>query len=180
MGLASQLAAQGGAPQAPQQQYQQQAQQPQQQGWLGAPPAGGGVAPQPYGAPQPYAAPAQPYGTPAAPAQYGAAPQAGMGSVIAAKLAKIVAANQLQAFYPPDKLQAVAARVSGAVDFHALAARCVVNMGGFGSLFNILFRLWISPGPDSTFLPACIVLFMHFCSCVVANLHLPVHACLCV
>jgi hypothetical protein len=46
-----------------------------------------------------------------------------MASVVGAKLAKIVAANQLQAFYPPDKLAALTVRVSQRVDFHALAAR---------------------------------------------------------
>lgn len=50
---------------------------------------------------------------------------AGMASVVAAKLAKIVAANQLQAFYPPDKLAALTARVMQRVDFHSLAARWV-------------------------------------------------------
>lgn len=49
--------------------------------------------------------------------------QQGMASVVAAKLAKIVAANQLQAFYPPDKLAALTARVMQRVDFHSLAAR---------------------------------------------------------
>jgi len=47
-----------------------------------------------------------------------------MFSVVSAKLSKIAAANQLSAFYPPDKLQAVAARLVQSVDFHALAARC--------------------------------------------------------
>jgi hypothetical protein len=46
-----------------------------------------------------------------------------MQSVVAAKLAKIVSVNQLGAFYPPDRLQAVTARVTQSVDFHALAAR---------------------------------------------------------
>jgi len=46
-----------------------------------------------------------------------------MHSVVAAKLSKIAAVNQLSAFYPPDKLQAVATRVAQTVDFHALAAR---------------------------------------------------------
>lgn len=48
----------------------------------------------------------------------------GMASVVAAKLAKIVATNQLQAFYPPERLQAITAKVTQTVDFHALAARC--------------------------------------------------------
>jgi hypothetical protein len=50
---------------------------------------------------------------------------AGMASVVGAKLASIVAANQLQAFYPQDKLAALTARIVQRVDFHALAARCV-------------------------------------------------------
>jgi hypothetical protein len=49
-----------------------------------------------------------------------------MASVVGIKLAKIVAANQLQAFYPADRLAALTARVTQTVDFHALAARCVV------------------------------------------------------
>jgi hypothetical protein len=47
-----------------------------------------------------------------------------MASVVGAKLAKIVAVNQLQAFYPKDKLDALTARIVQRVDFHALAARC--------------------------------------------------------
>jgi len=48
---------------------------------------------------------------------------AGMASVVAAKLNKVVAANQLQTFYPPQRLQGIIQRVVGTVDFHALAAR---------------------------------------------------------
>eukprot|EP00775_Hariotina_reticulata_P010679 gene10679-10838_t len=46
-----------------------------------------------------------------------------MASVVAAKLNKVVAANQLQTFYPPDRLQAIIQRVVATVDFHGLAAR---------------------------------------------------------
>jgi len=46
-----------------------------------------------------------------------------MASVVAAKLNKVVAANQLQTFYPPQRLQGIIQRVVGTVDFHALAAR---------------------------------------------------------
>lgn len=48
---------------------------------------------------------------------------AGMASVIAAKLHKIVSANQLQHFYTPERLQAVTTRVLQRVDFHALAQK---------------------------------------------------------
>lgn len=119
-GLASALAAQGvSTAQAPAATTAQQpagggypppaAQAQQQQGWLGGPPA--------YGAPQPA------YG---APPQYSAVPpqqQHNMASVVAAKLNKIVQANQLGAFYPPAKLQAVVDRLTRTVDFHALATR---------------------------------------------------------
>jgi hypothetical protein len=43
--------------------------------------------------------------------------------VIATKLQKIVDYNQLQAFYPPARLQQVVAQVASRVDFDALAAR---------------------------------------------------------
>lgn len=70
--------------------------------------AGGPPAHQPaYGAPAP-----------------ASSASAGMSSVVGAKLQKIVSVNQLGAFYPPDRLQAVTARVTQSVDFHALAARC--------------------------------------------------------
>eukprot|EP00878_Enallax_costatus_P001729 GHUV01001885.1.p1 GENE.GHUV01001885.1~~GHUV01001885.1.p1 ORF type:complete len:469 (+),score=162.03 GHUV01001885.1:143-1549(+) len=49
--------------------------------------------------------------------------QQGMSSVVAAKLQKIVAANQLQHFYSPGRLQDVTSRITQRVDFHALAAR---------------------------------------------------------
>lgn len=133
MGLASALAAQGGAAAGSQPPAQQYGAPPAgQQGWLtGAGPAGQ----QPYGVPPQQQYGAAPYGTAAPQGQpYGSAPaaapsSAGMASVVAAKLAKIVAVNQLGAFYPPDKLQAVTARVTRSVDFHALAARCVVSRG---------------------------------------------------
>eukprot|EP00879_Flechtneria_rotunda_P002346 GHRR01002541.1.p1 GENE.GHRR01002541.1~~GHRR01002541.1.p1 ORF type:complete len:321 (+),score=109.78 GHRR01002541.1:331-1293(+) len=49
--------------------------------------------------------------------------QQGMASVLAAKLAKTVAANQLQVFYSPDRLKSVTDRILQKVDFHQLAAR---------------------------------------------------------
>lgn len=111
MGLASALASQQGAAPPGQQQYHQQPQygapaQPQ----YGAPPGQ-------YGAPQFHGVEGQSYGGPPA------SSSAGMSSVVAAKLAKIVSVNQLGAFYPPDRLQAVTARVIQSVDFHSLAAR---------------------------------------------------------
>jgi hypothetical protein len=47
-----------------------------------------------------------------------------MAGAIHAKLSQIVAANQLQRFYPPQSLQAVAARLDARVNFRDLAARC--------------------------------------------------------
>jgi hypothetical protein len=49
--------------------------------------------------------------------------QAGLAQVVAAKLQKIVTHNQLQHFYPPQRLQAVINSVVQRVDFDALAAR---------------------------------------------------------
>jgi hypothetical protein len=51
-----------------------------------------------------------------------------MASVVGIKLAKIVAANQLQAFYPDDKLAALTTRVAQNVDFRALAERWVPGL----------------------------------------------------
>jgi hypothetical protein len=43
---------------------------------------------------------------------------------IHAKLSSVVAANQLQRFYPPQALQALASRLDARVNFRDLAARC--------------------------------------------------------
>lgn len=53
----------------------------------------------------------------------GDAGQAGLAQVVGAKLQKIVTHNQLQHFYPPQRLQAVVNSVVQRVDFDALAAR---------------------------------------------------------
>ncbi|KAF6254656.1 hypothetical protein COO60DRAFT_296043 [Scenedesmus sp. NREL 46B-D3] len=63
----------------------------------------------------------QPQGMPGGAAGGGAA--GGMAGQIHAKLSQIVAANQLQRFYPPQALQAVAARLDARVNFRDLAAR---------------------------------------------------------
>lgn len=47
----------------------------------------------------------------------------GMASVVATKLQKIVTSNQLQQFYPPERLHALTNRVIQNVDFFALAQR---------------------------------------------------------
>jgi hypothetical protein len=47
-----------------------------------------------------------------------------MVGAILAKLSSVVAANQLQRFYPPQALQALASRLDGRVNFRDLAARC--------------------------------------------------------
>jgi hypothetical protein len=53
----------------------------------------------------------------------GDAGQAGLAQVVGAKLQKIVTHNQLQHFYPPQRLQAVVNSMVQRVDFDALAAR---------------------------------------------------------
>lgn len=147
MGLASALAAQA-ANQGPPAAYGAPPQQYQQGGYPGGAPQqqpgsypammqgpGPQAAAYPSMAPAPYPAVggAAPPGMPGYPGyppqqqpmmqQQQQPQQQGMASVVAAKLAKIVAANQLQAFYPPDKLAALTARVMQRVDFHSLAAR---------------------------------------------------------
>ncbi|WIA39813.1 hypothetical protein OEZ86_005866 [Tetradesmus obliquus] len=62
-------------------------------------------------------------GAPGAPAGGAGGAPGGMAGAIHAKLAQIVAANQLQRFYPPQALQAVAARLDARVNFRDLAAR---------------------------------------------------------
>lgn len=66
---------------------------------------------------------APPGGMPGAPAGGAGGAPGGMTGAIHAKLAQIVAANQLQRFYPPQALQAVAARLDARVNFRDLAAR---------------------------------------------------------
>mmetsp|Transcript_1977 Transcript_1977/g.5870 ORF Transcript_1977/g.5870 Transcript_1977/m.5870 type:complete len:452 (-) Transcript_1977:2876-4231(-) len=108
---------------------------PQQQGYPAAPyghPQQGGYPPaQQYGQPQQgygqQGYPQQGYGQ-AHPQQYGHPPQSqsqGSGSwapLVAKKLQDIVAINQLQAFYPPQKLQIVTDKLTR-VDFNALARK---------------------------------------------------------
>jgi hypothetical protein len=50
----------------------------------------------------------------------------GMLNAIHAKLSSVVAANQLQRFYQPQALQALASRLDARVNFRDLAARCTV------------------------------------------------------
>jgi Tfp pilus assembly protein PilN len=58
--------------------------------------------------------------------QPGGSAPGGMVGAIHAKLSSVVAANQLQRFYPPQALQALASRLDGRVNFRDLAARCAV------------------------------------------------------
>lgn len=48
---------------------------------------------------------------------------AGEAGAIQAKLQQIVQMNQLQRFYPPQAIQALAQRISQTVDFNQLAAK---------------------------------------------------------
>uniref|UniRef100_A0A383VTZ6 VWFA domain-containing protein n=2 Tax=Tetradesmus obliquus TaxID=3088 RepID=A0A383VTZ6_TETOB len=91
---------------------QQQQQQYQTSAYpMGAPAAGAPMQQQPLGMPGPAAGPAA-----------GGAP-GGMAGAIHAKLSSVVAANQLQRFYPPQALQALAGRLDARVNFRDLAAR---------------------------------------------------------
>jgi hypothetical protein len=56
--------------------------------------------------------------------QPGGAAPGGMVGVIHAKLSSVVTAKQLQRFYPPQALQALASRLDGRINFRDLAARC--------------------------------------------------------
>ena len=101
---------------------------------------GGGGAPAPY--PQQQMPGGTPYPGQQMPPQqqqqqmpYGAPPMAGPGGAqigggasgmlgsINAKLSQIVSANQLQRFYPPQALQALASRLDSRVNFRELASR---------------------------------------------------------
>lgn len=79
----------------------------------------------------------------------------GMASVVGAKLSKIVAANQLQAFYPPDKLAGVTARITQRVDFHALAARWAA------ARLAAQRHTWSKVLPASQVLAACCAVSIH-------------------
>jgi hypothetical protein len=59
--------------------------------------------------------------------QPGVAAPGGMVGTIHAKLSSAVAVNQLQRFYPPQALQALASRLDGRVNFRDLAARCAAQ-----------------------------------------------------
>jgi hypothetical protein len=98
-----------------QQQQQQQQMPPYAMGTAGMPPPSAAMQQQQQ----------QPQGVQQM--QPGGGAPGGMVGAIHAKLASVVAANQLQRFYPPQALQALASRLDGRVNFRDLAARCVLR-----------------------------------------------------